>query len=93
MSKRKNYNLIIFFAWAMVFAQWPFRKDLEWYLNGPEKEWSQRDHERYFKRRDRIDLKRISGNQDDQILRRQKAILNGYKISTEIWNYGSISSP
>ena len=77
----------------MVFAQWPFRKDLEWYLNGPEKEWSQRDHERYFKWRDRIDLKRISGNQDDQILRRQKAILNGNKITTEIWNYGSISSP
>ena len=93
MIKRKNFILIIFFACSMVFAQWPFRKDLEWYLNGPEKEWSQRDHERYFKWRDRIDLKRISGNQDDQILRRQKAILNGNKITTEIWNYGSISSP
>ena len=93
MIKRKNFILIIFFAWSMVFAQWPFRKDLEWYLNGPEKEWSQRDHERYFKWRDRINLNRVSGNQDDQILRRQKAILNGNKITTEIWNYGSISSP
>ena len=26
-------------------------------------------------------------------MRRQQAILNGYKITTEIWNYGSISSP
>jgi len=93
MIKRKNFILIIFFACSMVFAQWPFRKDLEWYLNGPEKEWSQRDHERYFKWRDRINLNRVSGNQDDQILRRQKAILNGNKITTEIWNYGSISSP
>ena len=93
MVKRKKFILILFFACSIVFAQWPFRKDLEWYLNGPEKEWSQRDHERYFKWRDRIDLKRISGNQDDQILRRQKAILNGNKITTEIWNYGSISSP
>ena len=93
MIKRKNFILIIFFACSMVFAQWPFGKDLEWYLNGPEKEWSQRDHERYFKWRDRINLNRVSGNQDDQILRRQKAILNGNKITTEIWNYGSISSP
>ena len=93
MVKRKKFILILFFACSMVFAQWPFRKDLEWYLNGPEKEWSQRDHERYFKWRDRINLNRISGNQDDQILRRQKAILNGNKITTEIWNYGSISSP
>ncbi|MCS5644782.1 MAG: hypothetical protein NZ838_01550, partial [Candidatus Marinimicrobia bacterium] len=93
MAKRNNIILIIFFSFSMVFAQWPFKKDLEWYRNGPEKEWSQRDHERYFKWRDRIDLKRISGNQDDQILRRQKAILNGNKITTEIWNYGSISSP
>ena len=93
MVKRKKFILIIFFACSIVFAQWPFKKDLEWYRNGPEKEWSQRDHERYFKWRDRIDLKRISGNQDDQILRRQKAILNGNKITTEIWNYGSISSP
>ena len=93
MVKRKKFILILFFACSIVFAQWPFRKDLEWYRNGPEKEWSQRDHERYFKWRDRIDLKRISGNQDDQILRRQKAILNGNKITTEIWNYGSISSP
>ena len=93
MVKRKNFILIIFFACSIVFAQWPFRKDLEWYRNGPDKEWSQRDHERYFNWRERIDLKRISGSQDDQILRRQKAILNGNKITTEIWNYGSISSP
>ena len=93
MVKRKKFILIIFFACSIVFAQWPFKKDLEWYRNGPDKEWSQREHERYFKWRDRIDLKRISGNQDDQILRRQKAILNGNKITTEIWNYGSISSP
>jgi hypothetical protein len=93
MVKRTKFILTFFFVCSMVFAQWPFRKDLEWYQNGPEKEWSQRDHERYFKWRDRIDLKRISESQDDQILRRQKAILNGNKITAEIWNYGSISSP
>ena len=48
MVKRTNFILTFFFACSMVFAQWPFRKDLEWYRNGPEKEWSQRDHERYF---------------------------------------------
>ena len=48
MTKRTNFILTFFFACSMVFAQWPFRKNLEWYRNGPEKEWSQRDHERYF---------------------------------------------
>ena len=38
-------------------------------------------------------LLNVSQIDDPQLLRIQKAILNGNKITTEIWNYGSISSP
>lgn len=38
-------------------------------------------------------LAKTKASANNQVLRRQKAILNGNKITTEIWNYGSISSP
>ncbi len=91
---RKVFFIVccLFFT-SSLFAQWPFGKDVEWYINGPKKEWSKRDHDRYYRWRDRLYRSRMVGTQDEQILQRQKAILNGNKITTEIWNYGSISSP
>ena len=63
----------------------------EWKKQGPEKSWNSIEHEYFYKWRNNIREKRAISN--DQLLRRQKAILNGNKITTEIWNYGSISSP
>ena len=91
--KKIIYLLCILGLVASANAQWPFGKDVEWYINGPKKEWSKRDHDRYYRWRDRLYRNRIAETQDEQILQRQKAILNGNKITTEIWNYGSISSP
>jgi len=91
--KRRSIFVILVCSFVAIHGQWPFRKDLDWYRNGPEKEWSQRDHDRYYRWRDRLEASRIADSQDEQILRIQKAIINGNKITTEIWNYGSISSP
>lgn len=89
--KTKLFFLIL--SSSLLFSQWPFKKDIEWYKNGPEKGWSKRDHEKYNNWREDIFLKRFTDEDDPQLLRIQKAILNGNKITTEIWNYGSISSP
>ena len=63
----------------------------EWKKVGPEKSWNSTEHEYIYKWRN--DLMERRSKLNDQILRRQKAILNGNKITSEIWNYGSISSP
>ena len=63
----------------------------QWKIEGPQKNWKSLDHEVFYQWRDKILERRAISN--DEILRRQKAILNGNKITTEIWNYGSISSP
>ena len=78
---------------SSLFGQWPFGKDIDWYIDGPKKNWTKRDHDRYYRWRDRLSASRKAETTDEQILPRQKAILNGNKITTEIWNYGSISSP
>ena len=75
------------------------RGSLQWYKNGPQKDWTESDHEKYYKWRDKVydkmqdRLMKARGVRNDQVLRRQKAIINGNKITTEIWNFGSISSP
>ena len=91
----KKFIPIIIFAGllSIINAQWPFGKDVQWYIDGPKKEWTERDHDRYYRWRDRLYRGRVAESQDEQILQRQKAIINGNKITTEIWNYGSISSP
>ena len=65
----------------------------EWYLKGPKKIWSEYDHKKYYDWREGIYRTMAIQNDDPQVLRRQKAIMNGNKITAEIWNYGSISSP
>ena len=88
-------TIIIFLSLVITFAssQWPFQKDKNWYIEGPKKDWSERDHLRYNRWKNKIEANRIADSHDDQLLRIQKAIINGNKITTEIWNYGSISSP
>ena len=73
--KRRSIFVILVCSFVAIHGQWPFRKDLDWYRNGPEKEWSQRDHDRYYRWRDRLEASRIADSQDEQILRIQKLSL------------------
>lgn len=73
--------------------QHPRRGSKEWYRQGPQKGWSEGEISQYMSWRERVYRKMYRGRPDDIVLRRQKAIINGNKITTEIWNYGSISSP
>lgn len=74
---------------------WPFsrQENIEEYRQGPKKSWSKSQYNYYYNWRNELVKQQYNNNSDDQILRRQKAILNGNKITSEIWNYGSISSP
>jgi predicted secreted protein len=65
----------------------------EWYLNGPQKTWTEYDFKKYYNWREDVYRSMKTMDDDPQVLRRQKAIMNGNKITAEIWNYGSISSP
>ena len=60
-------------------------------MNGPQKDWSQREFVGYYRWIDRQAVKQL--DEDEQVLRRQYAIITGNKITSEIWNYGSISRP
>lgn len=79
---------------AAVAQEHPKRGSLQWYLNGPQKNWSVAEHEAYYRWREKTQkeiLRKASGIEN--LAPRQRAIINGNKITTEIWNYGSISSP
>jgi hypothetical protein len=87
--------LWLFIGWVLGsagFASGQFKKgSLEYYLNGPQKEWSESQYDDYYRWRERRLQK--GAQEDPQILRRQKTVMNGNKITSEIWNYGSISNP
>ena len=85
-------SLLILGTISQAQEKRPKRFSKQWYLEGPRKTWSDLEYREYYRWRDRL-LARIQAAKNDQLLRRQKAILNGNKITTEIWNYGSISSP
>tara|TARA_Y100000588_G_scaffold207806_1_gene221710 strand:+ start:8662 stop:12063 length:3402 start_codon:yes stop_codon:yes gene_type:complete len=91
--KRTIQHITIFFILiAGLNAQDKMRRySKDWKMAGPEKSWNSVDHEYFYQWREKVRANRAKVN--DDILRRQKAILNGNKITTEIWNYGSISSP
>ena len=92
MKKMILITLIIGVFLTLLSAQdKPRQFSKEWKMAGPEKEWNSVEHEYFYRWRDKVLAKRAMAN--EQILRRQKAILNGNKITTEIWNFGSISSP
>jgi hypothetical protein len=79
---------------AAVWAQESFEKgSLEWYRNGPQKDWSESDFRDYYEWRERQYRSLRKRAQSDQVAQRAKAVMNGNKITAEIWNYGSISSP
>ena len=71
--------LIIFFiilSADTIFSQWVYtQKKLEKYTSGPEKYWTTREHNQYYKWRARTLEQQIENSDDDQILRRQKSIL------------------
>ena len=92
----KKHNLLIMLSLMLMTSVPGLSSDLlpgtvEWFRNGPEKDWSPEEHDMYYNFIDRSMAKKAAD--DPQLLRRQKAIMNGNKITSEIWNYGSISSP
>jgi len=64
-----------------------------WEDGNPREVWSENDYQNYYDSWTKAYLGRMADETDPQILRRQKAIMNGNKITAEIWNFGSISSP
>jgi len=81
---------LIILSSTLVRADLPFTRQKE-FLMGPQKDWSPRKYHRYYRWMERK-MDRVV-NDDPQILRRQYAIITGNKITSEIWNYGSISKP
>ena len=49
---------------SSLFGQWPFGKDVEWYIEGPKKNWTQRDHDRYYRWRDMLSASRKAETAD-----------------------------
>ena len=96
-NKLKNINPSIIILTFLIFQNSiSYSQNIkipEKYKYGPKKDWSNWEHRRYYNWRGKIAKRTYEQNNNEQILRRQKAILNGNKITTEIWNYGSISSP
>jgi hypothetical protein len=87
---------ITFLFTIPVYGVLPFTKkqgDLTSIKYLPEKDWTDRQYREFYNLRGRILKKQMDDDDDPQLLRRQKAILNGNKITAEIWNYGGISSP
>ncbi len=64
-----------------------------YYSQGVNKEWREIDYKKYNQWLESIGRSSNRSFEDDQVLKRQWAIINGNKITSEIWNYGSISSP
>lgn len=76
----------------------PKKGSLQWYIKGPQKNWSESDFKKYKEWSDKVYRRMIdrfaksASPTASDILPIQKAIINGNKIATEIWNYGSLSS-
>jgi len=81
---------LILIMGTVTKADFPFGWDKD-FKEGPKKDWSQSKFERYYRWTERNRARSLEG--DEQILRRQYAIITGNKITSEIWNYGSISRP
>ena len=80
----------LFLVSGFLFSESKFLKKNK-YLNGPQKDWSKKQFAKYYRHINKYSRK--TADSDDQILRRQDAIISGNKITTQIWNYGSISEP
>ena len=92
MKRNIKLLLVILCFSSFAFSETTLQRgSLEWFKHGPEKTWTSSDYDLYYTWQDRLLAKNAAD--DPQILRRQKSIMNGNKITTEIWNYGSISRP
>ena len=80
----------LFLVSGFLFSESEFLKKNK-YLNGPQKDWNKKQFAKYYRHINKYSRK--TADSDDQILRRQDAIISGNKITTQIWNYGSISEP
>ena len=94
MIQNNRFLIIIGLLYGLILSgiiAGPLSKKKDKYPNGPQKDWNQRQFAKYYRSIERYSNK--TADLDDQILRRQDAIISGNKISTQIWNYGSISEP
>ena len=84
MKKISSYSALIFlltfFSEGFAQSDEVRRFSKEWKKRGPEKTWNSTEHEYFYKWRNSLLEKRQANN--NQLLRRQKAILNGNKITT-----------
>ena len=86
-DNKMNWMFYLFLANGLLFSELRFLKK-DKYLNGPQKEWSQRQFAKYYRHIDKHSRK--TADSDEQILRRQDAIISGNKITTQIWNLSLI---
>ena len=89
-DNKMSWLFYLFFVNGLLFSESRFLKKNK-YLKGPQKEWNQRQFAKYYRYINKHSRK--TADSDEQILRRQDAIISGNKITTQIWNYGSISEP
>ncbi|MFH1851720.1 MAG: hypothetical protein ABIA75_05180 [Candidatus Neomarinimicrobiota bacterium] len=96
LYSRWSLIFVIIMGVALLQGKGLFSKEQQTeiqYPDGPKKEWSPSQMAKYSDWYQNVMARQIAAAEDDQLLRRQKAILMGNKITTEIWNFGSISSP
>lgn len=82
----KIYRLLMFLIIVPFIINGQNGRD-SLFLQGHQKEWTQAQTDEYNAWEENRFLKAAEGSI------RQTAIINGNKITTEIWNFGSISSP
>jgi len=98
-QNHRIYKIVIlpvfFIFFSSLYGQpWKWNQPpVPWEDGNPREVWSESDYQRYNNWFNQRYLAKSMDETDPQILRRQKAIMNGNKITTEIWNFGSISSP
>lgn len=89
MTMRKQLTIIAMFVLLplSLWAQFAKVNRDSLYLHGIQKEWSREQVQDY------LSWEQARFGAADGGSLRQSAIMNGNKITTEIWNFGSISSP
>ncbi|RMH62776.1 MAG: hypothetical protein D6677_09025 [Calditrichaeota bacterium] len=87
MRNTKNILFLLLLIPAMVWAGVAMTSRDSLYLHGIQKNWTQAQVEDY------LSWEQARFGAADKGSLRQSAIMNGNKITTEIWNFGSISSP
>ncbi len=84
--KRNILAFLFVFAFSFSIALADSHTDYEKFKDGPKKDWSEAQFKAYNAWMDQILAKTFGGT------KRQTAIMNGNKITAQIYNYGSISN-